>query len=161
MKIIERDVYEPGIYCPSSGEEVLRPGEFRFNKGAVALKGCWSFSRADRPYINHPGLQEVWDTFFGSYLERNADQPGMKLYEAWIHFLKDYDEDGWVAYELTFHGMGFGPVSYTQFYVVQADTVVEDMHDDDLDVAAGHGENTDEPGSGGEIWRIEPFETAD
>ncbi len=184
MTIIERDVYEPSIHCPSSRENILKPREARFNKSASALKGSWSFELADEPYISHPDLQDSWSVFYERFMSRQDDMTGMMLYEAWIRFLKDLDEPGWMAYELTFHGMGCGPVSFTRLYVVEADTVVDDlpgelirgddfggelmcgddmrgelMRGDDMDDAAFCDEATDGRSGGGVIWRVEPFDT--
>jgi hypothetical protein len=118
----------------------------------------------DKPVISHPPLQEAWDSFYNRYRSSQSHIKGMKLYEAWIRFLKDYDEPGLLAYELTFHGMGYGPVSFTRLYVALDDTVVEDLageviRDNDMNDEAYSNESKGGRRGGGEVWRIVPFET--
>jgi hypothetical protein len=41
-------------------------------------------------------------------------------------FLKSYRNSKWKVMECTFHGMACGPVSTTVYYVVKADTIIEE-----------------------------------
>lgn len=129
MEIKEVHVYGAGrVYCPSTGEVILDPQGEDVNTSAKAFAGYWHFDFLDEPEIKDPELAKAWRAHFDAISE--DDDAGKEFYESVEEFLAGYQKPGWIVYCCTFHGMACGPVSYTVYFVVLADTIVEEADED-------------------------------
>lgn len=124
MKIVQ---YEPEMsvdrmYCPSTDEVIFAPNYEEINESAEAFIAYWHGEVLDEPEIKDEKLKSAW----GKFLEKWSESDDFDIFEAVEKFLKNYKNDDWIVYECTFYGMACGPTSTTVYYVVKADTVIEE-----------------------------------
>jgi len=135
-KIIIMEIYpiDPSIstdrmYCPSTDEVIFAPYYDEINDDAKAFVAFWHGEVLDEPLIRDPKLEAAWEAI---YQEWDAQEdPELGIWELVEKFLSDYENPDWIVYECTFYGMACGPVQTTVYYVVKADTIIEE--DPDLD----------------------------
>jgi hypothetical protein len=125
MKIIQcsPEMDTDRMYCPSTNETIFAPYYEEINESAEAFIAYWHGEVLDQPEIKDPKLKAGWDTYFEKWDELYEE---LDPYEIVEKFLKSYRNSKWKVLECTFHGMACGPVSTTVYYVVKADTIIEE-----------------------------------
>ena len=124
MKIVQ---YEPEMsvdrmYCPSTDEVIFAPYYESINDDAEAFIAYWHGEVLDQPKIKDEKLKAAWDKYFSKWNESDD----IDIFEAIEKFLKKYKNEEWIVYECTFYGMACGPTSTTIYFVVIADTLIEE-----------------------------------
>ena len=126
MKIIEcaPSMSTDRMYCPSTDEVIFAPGYDEISIGAKAFVACWHDEVLDHPEFNDVKLEAAWDAVFKEWDAQ--EDPELDLFELVPKFLSEYENPDWIVYECTFYGMACGPVQNTIYFVVKADTIIED-----------------------------------
>lgn len=124
MKIIQctPSMESDRMYCPSTDEVIFAPDYEEINESADAFIAYWHGEVLDQPSITDEKLKAAWDEYF----EKWNDSEDIDIWDSVEKFLIDYENPAWIVYECTFHGIACGPVSTTVYYVVKADTVIEE-----------------------------------
>lgn len=128
MKIIKAQPDESvdRMFCPSTNEVIFAPGSEEINANAEAIIGYWHNEILEEPSIADSDLASAWDEYFEKWEELTDEIDGS---EAVKKFLKKYKNPKWKVFECIFNGIACGPVSFTVFFVVKADTVIEEDPD--------------------------------
>ncbi len=129
MKIIEcsPDMPTDRMYCPSTDEVIFAPYYDEINDGAKAFIASWHGEVLEEPIIEDAKFEAAWNDI---YKEWNAEEdPELDIWELLEKFLLEYENPDWVVYECTFYGMACGPVKTTVYFVVKADTIIEEDPD--------------------------------
>jgi hypothetical protein len=113
------------LYCPSTEEIILSYRPEEINEQAEAFIARWSNEASTKPLIKDVTLQTAWEKF----LEREFKK---ELFSDKIvnKFLNGIDDPEWVVYTTTFETSQYLLEEITVWYVVLADTVVEDRYSD-------------------------------
>ena len=115
--------YDERIYCPSTNEVILDQAADDLNHDAEALIGYWHDDGIDEPYCNNKTLEKEWEERYNNFLETEDDE--FDVFDLLSDFLEKYENPEWKVYELRFSGMACGPISYTVWFVVKADTIID------------------------------------
>ena len=110
------------MYCPSTNEIIFAPGYEEIRTNADAFIAYWHGDVLADPYITDSKLEADWK----EYYEKRTELSGIDLWELVEKFLKDYNNPGWIVYECTFYGIACGPVRTLVYFVVKADTLIEE-----------------------------------
>ena len=121
---IDPSISTDRMYCPSTDEVIFAPYYDEINESAQAFVAYWHGEVLDEPLITHPKLQAAWEATFQEWDEQ--EDPELDIWELVEKFLSEYENPDWIVYECTFYGMACGPVQTTVYYVVKADTVIEE-----------------------------------
>ena len=125
MKIIQcsPSMESDRMYCPSTDEVIFAPDYEEINENADAFIAYWHGEVLDQPSITDEKLKVAWEKYFENWDELYEELGPFEIVEK---FLKSYRNSKWKVMECTFHGMACGPVSTTVYYVVKADTIIEE-----------------------------------
>ena len=125
MKIIKccPEMSTDRMYCPSSDEVIFAPEYEEINENADAFIAYWHGEVLDQPAITDEKLKAAWEKYFEKWDELYEELDPFEIVEK---FLKSFRNSKWKVLECTFHGMACGPVSTTVYYVVKADTIIEE-----------------------------------
>jgi hypothetical protein len=111
------------MYCPSTDELIFAPDYEEINESADAFIAYWHGEVLDQPEIKDTKLKAAWDKYFEKWDELYEELDPFEIVEK---FLKSYRNAKWKVLKCTFHGMACGPISTTVYYVVKADTIIEE-----------------------------------
>jgi hypothetical protein len=111
------------MYCPSTDEVIFAPYYEEINENAEAFIAYWHGEVLDQPSITNEKLKAAWEKYFKNWDALNEELDPFEIVEK---FLKSYKNSKWKVLECAFHGMACGPVSTTVYYVVKADTIIEE-----------------------------------
>jgi hypothetical protein len=118
------DMISGRIYCPSTDEEIFTLEELApINQKAKAVIAAWFSCVIDQPVFNHEGFKKDWESFFDKYRKETKRKD---FFDLLTEFLEEYETPEWRVYEVHTSGLACGPVFNTDWYVVLADTVIED-----------------------------------
>jgi hypothetical protein len=110
------------MYCPSTDEVIFAPDYEEINENAEAFIAYWHGEVLDQPSITDEKLKAAWEEYFKKWkVSEDID-----IWNSVEKFLIDYENPSWIVYECTFNGMACGPISTTVYYVIKADTVIEE-----------------------------------
>jgi len=125
MKIVqcESEMSVDRMYCPSTDEVIFAPNYEEINESAEAFIAYWHGEVLDQPEIKDPKLLAAWEKYNEKWAELSEKLDPFEIVEK---FLKGYRNSQWKVMECTFHGMACGPVSTMVYYVVKADTVIDE-----------------------------------
>jgi hypothetical protein len=110
------------IFCPSTDEVIFAPDYEEINENAEAFIAYWHGEVLNEPSITDEKLKAAWD----EYYEKWKASEDIDIWDSVEKFLIDYENPSWKVCECTFHGMACGPISTTVYFVVKADTVIEE-----------------------------------
>jgi hypothetical protein len=114
MQFTELELPGFNVYCPASGECILKEDE-PCNDDAKSLIAYWVDEVMDEPMIKSEQLRKDWE----SYREENKDEDDFYTWELLEKFLKEYPEPFWACFKITICGMGCsGPTSSTVWKVL-------------------------------------------
>ena len=139
MKIVEYSISENTlIYCHSTSEYLLKPGDMGLNPEANAIIGHWLDEIMNEPHIKDKELEKAWEKCYNDYLDKEDDE--LHPLEVLVDFLKEYNNPSWMVYQITERGMACGPTYHTAWLVVPADTMIQEMtYMDEIDEALKEG----------------------
>lgn len=115
------------MYCPSTDEVIFAPHYEEIEEDANAFVAYWHGEVLDEPMIKNHKLAQAWEKIHKDWSEQ--EEPELDIWELVEKFLSDYENPDWIVYECTFYGMACGPVQTTVYYVVKADTIIEEDPD--------------------------------
>lgn len=128
MKILQSTAYvNDRMYCQSTHEVIFDAFydtvnySMHLNERARALIAWWDEEAFDAPEIKNEKLKAAWERYFEELDEWN-DTEIVKSIEK---FLKEYENDEWVVYEIEHKISYYSPNSTTVYYVVLADTEIQ------------------------------------
>jgi len=124
MKFINLDYSEYRMYNPVKNEVII---EEDCDDDAESLIAYWFSEVFDEPLIKDDLLRSSWEEFSAKYEAENDDTPG---YEELEKFLSEYDAAEWIVYIICSSGIACGPISNTGWFVVDKDTLVEEIYDE-------------------------------
>jgi hypothetical protein len=131
------------MYCPSTDETIFAPDYEEIYESAEAFIAYWHGEGLDEPCITDPILKLAWKKYYKKWDE--SENTELDIWEAVEQFLKEFENPLWMVYKCTFHGMACGPTSTTVYYVVKADTIIEeDPNFDAEEFAVKRSKMTDE-----------------
>ena len=110
------------MFCPSTDEVIFAPDYEEINENADAFIAYWHGEVLDQPSITDEKLKAAWD----EYYEKWKESEDIDIWDSVEKFLIDFENPSWIVYECTFQGMVCGPVSTTVYFVVIADTIIEE-----------------------------------
>jgi hypothetical protein len=126
MEYTEFDSSNYKLYNPVIGDTIV---DEWCNDDSESLIAYWIDEVFSEPIMNNPVFRKAWEDFSEKYCEENEDDD--PDYEVLGEFLRDYENPQWKVYEITSCGMACGPVSTTVWMVVDKDTIIEDVEDEE------------------------------
>lgn len=132
MKIIQFSVNieTERMYCPSTDEVIFAPDFEEIDESAEAFIAYWHDEVLDEPSITDSDLESAWNEFYEKWDDLTED---LDPCEAVEKFLREYENPQWIVYECLYSGMACGPVSNTVYYVVKADTIIDEVTENEDD----------------------------
>ena len=110
------------MYCPSTNEIICAPGFEEIETDADAFIAYWHGYVLEGPLITDIKLEADWKEYF----EKRNESGTVDLWETVENFLEDYNNPDWIVYECTFYGIANGPDRTLVYFVVKADTLIEE-----------------------------------
>ena len=111
------------MYCPSTNEIIFAHGCEEIRTNAHALIAHWHGDVLDEPLIKDSKLKADWK----EYYEKRNELRVVDRWELVERFFNDYNNPDWIVYECTFYGIACGPVRTLVYFVVKADTLIEEV----------------------------------
>lgn len=139
LTAISYDYETQRVYCPSTDEVLVYLEDIM--EEASALIAYYLLGYLDEPFIKNEKLAAAWDTYYARWNEMDED---MRDWEKLEKFLKEYDQPEWIAMEHTDHGIACGPIGQTVYWVVKADSIIEDAPEIEEEEEERDEENTED-----------------
>ncbi|HUX59440.1 MAG TPA: hypothetical protein VMV77_20880 [Bacteroidales bacterium] len=128
MKLIELDYSDYKMYNPVKDETIVDEELFEDSESLIAY---WVDEVLLEPFIKDPALKESWDDFIAKVEEEtDGDTPD---WEEAQKFLEEYNAPNWIVYAITSSGIACGPVSSAVWHVVDKDTLVTEIFEENMD----------------------------
>lgn len=105
MQLIKLQLDHDNLFCPVSGKQVTSTEHY---EASPALVGMWVDGAIEDPEIHCDRLEAAWDA------HREKDDDG---YVEVAEFLRSFDRDDYVCFEITTEGMSCGPMTSTAWFV--------------------------------------------
>ena len=108
MQVVHFERWDHRFHCPVTGKAVFSEiGEPQ----APTIRGVWVHEVPDEPMALTSDLKMAWDAYLNGL---DPDDYDIDI----DAFLSSVEQEGWVAFCITSHGMACGPVSQTIWVVL-------------------------------------------
>lgn len=138
-KVISFDFYSQRMYCPSTDEVLVYLEDIM--EEASALIAYFLLGYLDTPFVKDDQLAAAWDAYYARWDEWGDE---LEDWEKLEMFLREYDQPEWITLEHTDHGYACGPIGQTVYWVVKADTIIEDAPEIEEEEEERDEENTED-----------------